>query len=305
MFASYRAGLSKEKTRNADWRWGPIADFWRSKPLSSIGPKTFKEFYSWRRKQVSGIKPHTLHKDVVLVRQVLKCAVENELLDRLPVVPRPGSIKANPRPWLTRPEWRHLLSISEQRIKEAGPRLRKQRQDLHDQMIFMVAAMVRVGEMLNLKFRDTRVHNAIMLAEVTGKRGTRTIVALQEACEIIERRFKEAGEDKNACVFPEHHREGFKQLLKAAGLYTDSFGFTRNMKSLRATAISFAILDSPNPNLLLIARNAGTSVQMIDMFYAKRLSSEMHAEALTTRTVPIRAFSVASEIWQGTAGDGG
>jgi hypothetical protein len=55
------------------------------------------------------------------------------------------------------------------------------------------------------------------------------------------------------------------------------------MKSLRATSISFAILDSPSPNLLVIARNAGTSVAMIDQFHAERLTAEMHADELTTR----------------------
>jgi hypothetical protein len=64
----------------------------------------------------------------------------------------------------------------------------------------------------------------------------------------------------------------------------DGQGFMRDMKSLGATSISFAILKTPNPNLLLIARNAGTSVAMIDAFYSKRLSSEMHVDALTDRS---------------------
>ena len=31
----------------------------------------------------------------------------------------------------------------------------------------------------------------------------------------------------------------------------------------------------------MVARNAGTSVAMIDQFYAKRLTAEMHADELT------------------------
>jgi integrase len=152
----------------------------------------------------------------------------------------------------------------------------------------MIASMVRVGELLALRFRDCTIQrNAakqlILLAEVTGKQGTRTIVALREAAEVIQKRLEAAGRDKNARVFAEHHRDAFQALLKAAGLYEDAQGFSRNLKSLRATSISFAILDSPQPNLLLIARNAGTSVAMIDQFYAKRLTAEMHADALTTR----------------------
>ena len=60
------------------------------------------------------------------------------------------------------------------------------------------------------------------------------------------------------------------------------------MKSLRATSISFQLLDNPELNMQGIARNAGTSIQMIDQFYAKRLTAEMHRESLSK--LPADAF---------------
>ena len=69
-----------------------------------------------------------------------------------------------------------------------------------------------------------------------------------------------------------------------AGLCEVEFSGIRymwNMKSLRASSISFQLLDQPDLNLQVIARNAGTSVQMIDQFYAKRLTAEMHKESLS------------------------
>ena len=59
------------------------------------------------------------------------------------------------------------------------------------------------------------------------------------------------------------------------------------MKSLRATAISFRVMQ-PSPNLLLIARNAGTSVQIIDQYYAKRLSAEANKAELSKSVVPVK-----------------
>jgi hypothetical protein len=53
------------------------------------------------------------------------------------------------------------------------------------------------------------------------------------------------------------------------------------LKSLRATAISRRILESPELNLQIIARNAGTSTLMIDKFYAARLTAEMHKDELS------------------------
>jgi hypothetical protein len=43
-------------------------------------------------------------------------------------------------------------------------------------------------------------------------------------------------------------------------------------------------------NLLLIARNAGTSVSMLDLFYAKRLTAEMHKHELSRDVAAVRSF---------------
>ena len=86
-------------------------------------------------------------------------------------------------------------------------------------------------------------------------------------------------------IFPVHHREAFTELLKAADLHIDKrTRFERNFKSLRATSISFEILrGAPSPNLLMIARNAGTSVAQIDDFYARRLTALMGKDVLTAK----------------------
>ena len=72
-------------------------------------------------------------------------------------------------------------------------------------------------------------------------------------------------------------------------MHRDGHGFARNFKSLRATAIAFRVLE-PNPDLLMIARQAGTSVAMVDTFYAKRLTAEMHKHELSRDVAAVRAF---------------
>ncbi len=57
--------------------------------------------------------------------------------------------------------------------------------------------MMRVGEMLALRYRDCRVEKntageKILICEVQGKRGGRTVVGRSEAVEIYERRQKQA-----------------------------------------------------------------------------------------------------------------
>jgi len=222
---------------------------------------------------------------VVLIRQILNYAVEEDMLAQLPRIPSVGTIDANPRPWLTKLEWAHLRRVSLNRIEHApNVRVKRQRQDVHDLMIFLVDSMLRVGEVRTLKFASCRVEtnadgDKMLLCEVTGKHGTRTVVALRGAAWVYERRMKQY--DPTGLLFPEHSRDAFRELLIAAGLREDAFGFERNLKSLRATSISFRLLDNPEMNLQIVARNAGTSVQMIDTYYAKRLTAEMSKEALS------------------------
>jgi hypothetical protein len=285
---SYASELPKHQQPYAAMKWGPIADFWRSKLLSTVSTQMFKEFYAWRRRR-KDIKNHTLHKDVVLMRQILKHALNSELLDHLPHIPPFGKIEPNPRPWLTKLEWADLRRLSLQRIKDApNVRVRQQRQDLDDFMVFLVESMMRVDELYTLKFPSCRVEtnaegDKMLLCEVTGKRGTRTVVARRGAQRVYETRLKQAqaAGAKGGLIFPRQSTDALRELLVAADLREDDFGFRRNMKSLRATSISFQLLNQPDLNLQIVARNAGTSIQMIDQFYAKRLTPEMHKESLS------------------------
>lgn len=104
------------------------------------------------------------HKDVILIRQVLKHANEREWLDRLPPISKSGKLVTNPRPWLNAQEWAKLLDVSHRRIRAARTvRIRKDRQDLDDLMVFLYTSMFCIEEMgKNLRFRDCRVEkNAV------------------------------------------------------------------------------------------------------------------------------------------------
>jgi len=73
---------------------------------------------------------------------------------------------------------------------------------------------------------------------------------LQDAAQFPTREAALAG----ALIFPEHHRDAFRELLEAGKLRRDpKSGFERNFESLRATAISFRILNSPDLNLEALA----------------------------------------------------
>ena len=306
VYRSYERELTPSRRAYAAMKWSTIKSFWGPLAVTEITPQTFKDFYKWRRrtKTPAGttIRNHSLHKDVMLIRQILKFAIEERQLTQLPLIPKVGAITSNPRPWLTPDEWRHLVATAEARAVEAADReqmrVALQRIELLQFMQLMIATMCRVGELSNLRFRDCQIDpkTKVLTAVVTGKRGTRTIKAPASAGKLVALRQAYLGPkpDLAQLVFPVHHREAFKELLKAANLYADHAGFTRNLKSLRATAISFRILQGrPTPNLLAIARNAGTGVAMLDGFYARRMAAELFTDTLSESLDEIVGDSLA------------
>ena len=295
LFDGFRATLDKKRQAEADKRWGPIRAYWAAVRAVEVNAKTFRDFFNWRRRGAkergTEVGAHTLSKDVTLVRQVLKFAVAEEQLDRLPAIPKPGTIESNPRPWLSPAEWDHLRAVSKQRIAEApNARTGQQRTNLDHFMRFMVASCARVDEVRRLRYRDCRYRLSadgktpeVLVCTVTGKRGTRDLVAESDAVEIVLTRDGKADD----FVFAEHHRDALRELFIAASLRTDVSGRTRNSKSLRCTAISLAVL--AGKDVAAVAKNAGTSLAMINDFYIKRLSAEMFIRESHPVEIPVSA----------------
>lgn len=291
-YEHYAASLTKpSKQDTARFQWGVCEEFWSGIPLDEVSPRVFKDFYAKRRAKKIGT--HTLHKNVTLIRQILKHCAEEEIIKSVPVIPRVGTIKHNPRKWLTLEDWQHLQKVSRQRIKDApNVRTKKQRQDTHDFAVFMVHSMMRVDEVRHLTFGDCRVGKnskgePILRVNVRiSKTGERPdVVCLKGAVSVYQRRLTKDTAPTDL-IFPHSHIGTFRELLKAANLYWytavvegEECRFTRNAKSLRATGISFRILNGAN--LMLVAKNSGTSVLSIQHFYANYLRPTDDIDELT------------------------
>ncbi len=272
---AYLDTLTGAPRKEAAKRWSPIKGYWETVRLCEIGPKTFRTFYGWRRRTTPGITPHTLHKDTIAIRVILKHALAEEQLEQLPMIPSPGRIAANQRPPLSEPEWRHLLKVSAERIEKApNARTKQQRTDCDHFCRVMVSTAARVEEIYALRFRDCRYRLSrdqkphLLVATVSGKTGTREIVGEQDAADVISVR---AGKPEDL-VFPHDCRDSLRELLIAAKLRTDAQGRERNSKSLRATGICRLLL--AGRNVTWVAKNSGTSIQVISSYYSRYLNAE-------------------------------
>ena len=123
--------------------------------------------------------------------------------------------------------------------------------------------------------------------------------AIEVYNEIVERqRMEEFGKAEDFVFQPQHkenrdyaiqqlHRQ-FEYVLQLTNLKTNGAGEKRTLYSLRHTAIMFRLIDSQGLDLLTLARNARTSVEMIDRFYAKHLLAEMNIEKLQSHRSPTK-----------------
>ena len=75
----------------------------------------------------------------------------------------------------------------------------------------------------------------------------------------------------------------FNWVLARTGLKLGAHGQERSLYSLRHTAIMFRLLYGKGIDLLTLARNARTSVQMIEEFYASNLTAEMNIGLLHSK----------------------
>jgi hypothetical protein len=75
----------------------------------------------------------------------------------------------------------------------------------------------------------------------------------------------------------------FNWILKDLNLKQGPHGNDRTFYSLRHSAITFRLIYGGNIDLLTLARNARTSVEMIEKFYASTLSAEMNVSLLHSK----------------------
>jgi len=87
----------------------------------------------------------------------------------------------------------------------------------------------------------------------------------------------------------------FEILLALSGLGHGTTGEPRSMYSLRHTSIMYRLLYGGTINTLVLARNARTSPEMIDRFYARPLSGAMNIDQLLARRRPVSAMDSQNE----------
>jgi len=239
----------------------------------------------------TGIKSTTIHQYKNALMIVLKLAYRRGELEQLPrlLSDKTGKHIDTPRTYFDGKQYSALFNQLHKHI--AWHRKHKTRwieaaEELKDYVQFVAGSGMRVGEALNVRFKDITVtqqkdpvtkelKSCLVISNIKGKRSrshvTRTYYTSYVAfMRCVQRHgLGEEWRKSDAAIFKHYHRDSFRQVLEDAKLrYTDDNPpRKRDLMSLRHTYICFA-LERGVPTAD-IAANCRTSTAMIDKHYAK------------------------------------
>jgi hypothetical protein len=308
----------KWSIQNADWG---LLKWFGDKDVRKITTREFRDYMDNLTKTRPELSSSTKNTIMAAFRNVLKMAREERAIDIIPNTPR-ATQRDNPRPFfrfypLVAKEddvYRKVLATAKAMAAE-GVIIRgvPVTDELYDVVLFLIHSFVRpiVSELYSIRHSDVTVaENPARLIVIvrdgkTGYRAANTMPAAVDVYERIRKRHPNAkGEDY---VFLPHYpnrqtaskiiQRQFKELMKRAGVEDDHItGMKHTIYSLRHTAICMRIvLSEGKVNIFNLAKNAGTSVDQIERFYARHLP--LSAELARN----LHAFgSQEQEDWYGT-----
>ena len=272
-----------------------------------------------QRLTAANLSTTTMSQYLVVVRKLLRLAVRHKLLPEVPEMPQVRVIH-RPRAMLSLAEYRRVVNAANRLVKQQWPAPQiklqgRQRErfwvqprhltlprDMAWAIRFMVNSFIRPGDLRHLKHKHVQVcrgeHLYLRLTLPETKRHDAPMVTLRPAVQVYEAALAQAqaqglGGPEDYLFLPgEKDRVyalavlgfWFKWVMREAGLATeDTWGRPRTLYCLRHTAIMFRLLYGQGIDMLTLARNARTSVQMIERFYASALDGEMNVAMLQSR----------------------
>ena len=286
--------------QNEDWG---LLRFFGEKDVRQIRTQTYQEYMADLAKRRPDMTASTRNTLMATLRNVLKIARDEGVIDAVPETPR-SRVKDNPRPFFRfhplvakdddnyQKLLRQVKQMSSEGIHVRGVEITE---ELYDLVLFLTHSFVRPlsSELYAIKHSDITIADDPRRLIVTvrdGKTGYRAANTMEAAVSVYQRiktRYPDAKPD-DYIFYPQYSnrttvanivQRQFREVLQQGNIQIDEpTGKQHTLYSLRHTAICMRIINSEGKvNIFNLAKNAGTSVDQIERFYARflPLSKEM------------------------------
>ena len=280
---------------NAEWG---LQKFFRGLDVREIKTRDYQSYVDDVLKKRPDIAASTINSAAATLRNILKVARDDGVIDDIPSTPRRKS-HDNPRPFF---RFAPLMSKESDQYKlllDKAKQLAKEKHlvrgipitdELHDLILFVVHSFIRPTstELYALKHADITIAQdpkRLILTIRNGKTGHRISNTMEAAVSVYERitkRYPKNSAPTDYLFLPQYSNRGtasgiinrqFNEVLAQGNLKHDPFTKSdHTLYSLRHTAICMRlVLSGGKVNIYNLAKNAGTSVEQIERFYAKNL----------------------------------
>ncbi|MEZ2295776.1 hypothetical protein [Variovorax sp. RCC_210] len=262
-----------------------------------------------------GFTSTTIAQYLVLLRKVVMHGVHTGVLLVAPTFPK-VKVRSQPRGSFSVAEYRTIIGTARSLRGHAHPVLDRlsagerfwiarellvMPDELPWLIRWMVNTFVRPSDIKLMKHKHIEVvrskHVYLRMNLPETKRHSQPIVSLRPAVRVYEclldyRREHGHGAPDDYIFMPHlKNREHalavlnffFHWVLEKTGLAKGPLGQARTLYCLRHTAITLRLLYGQGIDMLTLARNARTSVNMVERFYASVLSGEMNVGLLQSR----------------------
>jgi integrase len=294
-----------------------VLPYFKYIPPSQVTPMMMDAFV--KRLTDAHLSSTTVSQYLVVVRKLLKLAIRQGFLREMPELP---SIKVanRPRSMLSLKEYAAVVRTAHRLARHGDkapevkastghrerfwvqPRNLSLPPDMAWAIRFMVNSFVRPGDLRQLQHKHVQVVRGssvyLRMTLPQTKRHDAPMVTLRPAVQVYEAALAQAQRDgrggpEDYVFLPAETDRNyalavlgfwFKWVMREAGVAPeDAMGRLRTLYCLRHTSIMFRLLYGQGIDMLTLARNARTSVQMIERFYASALDGEMNVAMLQSR----------------------
>ena len=253
-------------------------------------------------KDERNLSQSTLKKYVVTIRKVLKEAERDGAINYIPALP---TVKRNdtPRPWFSPKEYQKVLDSCRELRDNPPPKYQFDFGELYDFIIFMIHTFLRPSEWKMLQNKHIRFLEQDGIEQlVISVPNTKTVrsggaldsTSTEVAADVYRKKilirhdnvddFLFLNEIKDREYAQDRMSSMFSFVVGRANLETDKYGQKHTTYSLRHSALCYQILKTRGKELFGLAKNARTSVLMLEKFYLSDLTPQMPQFVTQLRT---------------------
>jgi len=276
-----------------------LLHFFADRDTRTITTRDYIDYINETKKKRPDYSDAMLGKLTSTFRQVLNVALMDRVINSIPDTPKQTKATNKGRNYFLfyplvskeNDEYKKIIDTA-RRFADEKTSIRGLRitSEFYDLIVFTTHSFVRptVGELYNIKHRNVVINDdpkALILTLPRGKTGLRTTSTMPACVSIYDRilkRYPDHSSPDDYIFYPtitnrdsvkRNVQRQFNFILDALNLKTDSrTGKPQTVYSLRNTCLAMRlVLSDGETNQFLLAKNAGTSVEMLEQHYIKHL----------------------------------